>query len=339
MKKLILAALLGTLLAPLGLSASTNFDIQKIADGVYAVIVKPPNFVGCNAAVIINKDDVLIVDSHYRPSMAAELIAEVKKLTPNPVRYVVNTHWHNDHTQGNDAYVNAFPNVEYLSHINTRRDIISKAIPSIAESLATLPADIQKMETTAAVAADPAAKTRQDAAIADRKAYLAELKKMQITLPTLTFDHSMILHRGNREIQLLYFGRGHTAGDVVVYLPKEKILISGDLVTNGIPFFRDAYPAEWTSTLKGVSHLDFETVVAGHGPVQTGKSQMLRLIAYMDDMVGSVRKMANEGKSFDEVKASLDLSKYKDGLAGFQAPLGNELAVKRTYDEAKGLVP
>jgi glyoxylase-like metal-dependent hydrolase (beta-lactamase superfamily II) len=162
---------------------------------------------------------------------------------------------------------------------------------------------------------------------------------MQITLPTLTFDHSMILHRGGREIQLLYFGRGHTAGDVVVYLPKEKILISGDLITNGIPFFRDAYPAEWTSTLKGVSHLDFETVVAGHGPVQSGKSQMLRLIAYMDDMVGSVRKMANEGKTFDQVKASLDLSKYKDGLAGFQAPLGNELAVKRTYDEAKGLVP
>jgi len=339
MKKQVLAVLLGAVLVPAGLTASTNFDIQKIADGVYAVIVKPPNFVGCNAAVIINKDDVFIVDSHYRPSMAIELIAEVKKLTPNPVRYVVNTHWHNDHTQGNDAYVNAFPNVEYLSHINTRRDIIAKAIPSIAESLASLPADIQKMETATAAVADPAAKARQEAIIADRKAYLEELKRIQITLPALTFDHSLILHKGGREIQLLYFGRGHTAGDVVVYLPKEKILISGDLVTNGIPFFRDAYPAEWTATLKGVSHLDFETVVAGHGPVQTGKSQMLRLIAYMDDMVGSVRKMANEGRTFDQVKASLDLSKHKDGLAGFQAPLGNELAVKRTYDEAKGLVP
>jgi cyclase len=339
MKKQILVVLLGVVLAPLGLSASTNFDIQKVADGVYAVIVKPPNFVGSNGAIIINKDDVLIVDTHYRPSMAAELIAEVKKLTPNPIRYVVNTHWHNDHTQGNDAYVNAFPNVEYLSHINTRRDIIGKAIPSIAESLASLPGDIQKMEAAAAALTDPAAKARQDGVIADRKAYLAELKKMQITLPTLTFDHSMILHKGGREIQLLYFGRGHTAGDVVVFLPKEKVLISGDLITNGIPFFRDAYPAEWTSTLKGVSHLDFDSVVAGHGPVQTGKSQILRLIAYMDEMVAGVRKMANEGKTFDQVKASLDLSKHKDGLAGFQTPLGNELAVKRTYDEAKGLVP
>ena len=72
MKKQILAVVLGAVLAPAVLSASTNFDIQKIGDGVYAVIVKPPNFVGCNGAIIINKDDVLIVDSHYRPSMAAE---------------------------------------------------------------------------------------------------------------------------------------------------------------------------------------------------------------------------------------------------------------------------
>ncbi len=339
MKKQTWLVLLGTLLVPAIACASTNFDLQKIGDGVYAVIVKPGNIVGSNGAVIINKDDVLIIDTHYRPSMAAELMAEVKKLTPKPIRYVVNTHWHNDHTQGNEAYVNAFPNVEYLSHVNTRRDIIAKAIPSIKDSLATLPADIQRREQAAAALTDAAAKTRAMAEIADRKLYLSELQKMQITLPTLTFDHSMILHRGDREIQLLYFGRGHTAGDVVTYLPKEKILIAGDLITNGIPNYRDSFPAEWTATLKGVSHLDFETLVSGHGPVQTGKSQMLRLITFMDDMVGQVRKMANEGKSFDEVKASLDLSKHKDGLAGFQPPLGNEVAVKRTYDEAKGLIP
>src|SRR5579863_6866157 len=199
--KPILAVMLGTLLLPAIASASTNFDLQKIGDGVYAVIVKPGNIVGSNGAVIINKDDVLIIDTHYRPSMAAELMAEVRRLTPKPIRYVVNTHWHNDHTQGNEAYVNAFPNVEYLSHINTRRDIIGKAIPSIADALASTPTDIANMEKAAAAATDPAVAARMKGAIADRKAYLEELKHMQITLPTLTFDHSMILHRGTREIQ------------------------------------------------------------------------------------------------------------------------------------------
>jgi glyoxylase-like metal-dependent hydrolase (beta-lactamase superfamily II) len=323
------------------LSASTNFDLQKLADGVYAVIVKPGSSAGSNGAVIITKDEVLVVDTHYRPSFARELIEEIKKLTPNPVRYVVNTHWHNDHVQGNDAYFNVFPKgVELLSHINTRRDIVDKAIPNMRDDLATgTPAAIKQLEERLAANTDPALKPRLEASLADRKAYLAELKSIEISLPTLTFDHSMILHKGGREIRLLYFGRGHTEGDVVVFLPKEKIVITGDLLTSGIPFFRDGHPAEWTATLKGVSHLDFDTAVPGHGPVQTGKSQMGRLIAYMDDLVSGVRKMANEGKSFDEVKATLDLSKHKDGLAGFTPPLGNELAVKRTYDEAKGLVP
>ncbi len=327
----------GAVLAPPTLSASTNFDLQKLADGVYAVIVKPGSPAGSNGAVVITKDVVLVLDTHYRPSFARELIEEIKKLTPNPVRYVVNSHWHNDHTQGNEGYFNAWPKgVEFLSHVNTRRDITEKAMPNLKDDLA---AGTQAIDKRIAENTDPQAKPRLEALLADRKAYLAELKMVEITLPTLTFDHSMILHKGGREIRLLYFGRGHTEGDVVMFLPKEKIVVTGDLLTNGIPFFRDGHPAEWTATLKGVSHLDFETVVPGHGPVQTGKSQMGRLIAYLDDLLAGVRKMAYEGKTFDQVKASLDLSKHKDGLAGFQAPLGNELAVKRTYDEAKGLVP
>src|SRR5258708_3794737 len=339
-------AVLVLALTPGVLSASTNFDLQKIADGVYAVIVKPGSTAGSNGAVIVNKDDVLVVDTHYRPSFARELLEEVKKLTPLAVHYVVNTHWHNDHTQGNQAYFNAFPKgVEFLSHINTRRDILAKAIPNMKDDLTTgTPTQIKTLETRIAASTDAAEKERLQAALKDRQTYLAELKSIEISLPTLTFDHSMVLHKtdnhgGDREIRLLYFGRGHTAGDIVTYLPKDKIVITGDLLTSGIPFFRDAYPAEWTATLKGVSHLDFEQAVPGHGPVQQGKSQIGRLIAYMDDMVGGVRKLANEGKSIDDVKKSLDLSKHKDGLAGFVAPLGNVLAVERTYSEAKGLVP
>src|ERR1022692_419228 len=164
------------------LSASTNFDLQKLADGVYAVIVKPGSSAGSNGAVIITKDEVLVVDTHYRPSFARELIEEIKRLTPNPVRYVVNTHWHNDHVQGNDAYFNVFPKgVEFLSHVNTRRDIVDKAIPNMRDDLATgTPAAIKQLEERLAANTDPALKPRLEASLADRKAYLAELKSIEI---------------------------------------------------------------------------------------------------------------------------------------------------------------
>src|SRR5258708_27225737 len=172
-----------------------------------------------------------------------------------------------------------------LAQVNRRGDILDKAIPNMKDDLEKgTPDTIKRMEGLIAQAPDAATKTRLEAQLADRKSYLDELKSSNIALPTLTFDHSMVINRGGREIRLLYFGRGHTEGDVVLFLPKEKIVITGDLLTNGIPFFRDGHPAEWTATLKGVSHLEFDTVVAGHGPVQTGKSQMLRLIAYLDDL-------------------------------------------------------
>ena len=105
-----------------------SFDIVKVADGVYAAIGKPGVF--SNGAFIVNKEDVVVVDTHLRPSWARDLIADIRKVTDKPVRYVVDTHWHPDHVQGNQAYVSVFgPGVEYLAQHNTREDIIRKAIP------------------------------------------------------------------------------------------------------------------------------------------------------------------------------------------------------------------
>lgn len=339
MKRSILFLLLSFWLAAGQAAASANFDLVKIADGVYAAIVKPGSPVGSNGAVLINRDEALIVDTHYRPSFARELLEEVKKITPLPVRYVVNSHWHNDHTQGNQAYFNAFPKgVEFLSHVNTRRDILTKAIPSIKDTLQSLPGQFQKMEEKLAGVTDEQERTRLRTQVEQQRAYLAELKMIEITLPTLTFDKSLILHRGDREIRILYFGRGHTAGDVVVFLPKERVVVSGDLLTNGIPFFRDAFPSDWAATLKGVAGLEWDQAVPGHGPVQQGKGQINKLIAYMEEMVAGVKKMVAEGKSLDDIKKGLDLSKYKDDFAGFVSPLGSVMAVERTYAEATGKV-
>ena len=241
-------------------------------------------------------------------------------------RYVVNTHWHNDHTQGNQAYFNVFPwKVEFLAHTNTRRDILNRAIPHVREQVKNLPGQIRKLEEKLAGARHKTDRARLRAQIESTRRYLEELQQINITLPTLTFDRSLFLH-GKRDIHTHYFGRGHTAGDVVVLLAKERILISGDLfLGEHIPFARDSYPSEWAATLKAVRQLDFDLVILGHTAVEKGeeaKIHFANLIAFFEDVVPRVRAMVAAGKSLDQVKAELDLTKYKTQFANFATHSG-----------------
>lgn len=332
-----------------------SFDIVKLADSVYAAIGRQGVF--SNGAFVVNQNEVLVVDAHLRPSWARDLIAEIKKITDKPVRFVVSTHWHNDHTQGNQAYLNVFgPNVEYLAQHTAREDIINKAIPSVQQSLESVPQSIQRMETALAGGKDlrdnpltPESKARLEQQLASQKSYLEELKNITITLPTITFERSLILHRkapdgSDRAIHIYYFGKGHTRGDVVVYLPKERVVVTGDLLTNGIPFMRDAYPSLWVGTLEAVAKLDWNLAAPGHGPVQEGKATINNLIAYLRDMVAAVREAIGKGMGPEDAKKAIDLSKYASSFPAYVAnppgfqPASNN-AIDRTWAELTGKIP
>jgi glyoxylase-like metal-dependent hydrolase (beta-lactamase superfamily II) len=320
-----------------------SFDIKEVAPGVYAAIGR--GNVASNGAFIVNKDDVLVVDTHYRPSWARDLIAEIRKVTKNPVRYVVNTHWHNDHVQGNQAYVNAFgPRVEYLAQHNTRTDMESKAIPSVQDALNTaVPnriANTEKMlkegKNQRGEPLTDEARTRMAQQLASDRAYLRELKQIQLTLPTITFERSLILHKPDRDIHIYFFGKGHTRGDVVVYLPKEKVVVTGDLLTNGIPFMRDAYPTQWVGTLEAVAGLDWQQAIPGHGGVQPDKSQIEKLIAYMKDMVAAVKDAVGKGLTLEDARIKIDLSRHSASFPNF--PGGNRSAIDRCWAELTGQI-
>jgi len=324
--------------------SAQSFDIIPVADGVYAAIGRAG--VASNGAFVILGDSVLVVDTHFRPSWARDLVAEVRKVTDKPVRYVVNTHWHNDHTQGNQVYVGVFgPAVEYLSHHATREDILGKAIPAVRHSLEeTVPAQIARLEKGLADGKDLQgnpltleSRTRLETQLASQRSYLEELKQIQITLPTLTFERSLVLHAPDRPVHIYFFGKGHTRGDVVVYLPKDKVLITGDLLTNGIPFMRDAYPSQWISVLEAIQALDWEQVIPGHGGVQKGKDQLAKLTAYMKDMVAAVRDAVAKGMSQEDALKSIDLSKHAASFPNFEQ--ASRSAIIRTWLELTGKIP
>src|SRR5207237_2597956 len=128
--------------------ADDLFDIKPVADGVYAAIAKPAYKVNCNAAIILLDDTVLVVDTHSKPSAARALIEQIKKLTPKPVKYVVNTHFHWDHYQGNEAYPSSWPaGVEIISSEATRQNFQRLGIPRVKNEIITMPPEIANVKT------------------------------------------------------------------------------------------------------------------------------------------------------------------------------------------------
>ncbi len=297
------------LLAATAARAEDLFDIKPIADGVYAAIAKPAYKVNCNAAIILLDDSVLVVDTHSKPSAARGLIEQIKKITDRPVRYVVNTHFHWDHYQGNQAYPSSWPaGVEIISSQATRENIEHRGIPRIKYEIATMPKEIEKLKSDLAGTTDAKQKQELQSNLQQAEAYLAELQSMQITLPTLTFDRSFILYRKSRTVQILWLGNGHTNGDVWVYLPKEKIIICGDALHGWTPFMGDSYPYDWIRTLDTAEKLDFDQALGGHGDVMHGKEKFELWKAYFRDLLDETAQVYGNGASLEDAQKQVSKS-------------------------------
>jgi glyoxylase-like metal-dependent hydrolase (beta-lactamase superfamily II) len=288
------------------LPAEDPFDIKPIADGVYAAIAKPTYKLNCNAAIIVLGDSVLVVDTHSKPSAARALIEQIKKLTPKPVKYVVNTHFHWDHYQGNEAYPSSWPAVvEIISSEATRANIQRLGIPRIKSEIVTMPQEIANLRNVLEKAPNAEQKKTIEENIRQAEAYFAELKLMQVTLPTMTFDRSLILRRGSRTVEILWLGRAHTDGDVFVFLPNEKFLVTGDALHGWTPFMGDSYPYDWIQTLDAAEKLDFDSVLGGHGDVMHGKQKFELWKQYFQDLMDHTGIVYAEGATLDEAKKSV----------------------------------
>jgi glyoxylase-like metal-dependent hydrolase (beta-lactamase superfamily II) len=139
--------------------------------------------------------------------------------------------------------------------------------------------------------------------------------------PTLTFADKLDIDIGNREVQVKHLGRGNTPGDAIVYLPKEKILVAGDLLVYPIPYTYDGYPAEWIQTLQKMAQLDAEGIVPGHGPILHNKTYLYLVVDLLqcaaDQVRARIRQLGFPGAhSLDEVKGSVDLTPFRAKFAG-----------------------
>jgi cyclase len=314
-----------------GAEAATHekdlFELKKVGDGVYAAIAATAYKVNSNATVIVTNDGVVVVDSHSKPSAAQAVYKQIQAVTKQPIRKIVNTHFHWDHWQGNQIYTSANPGVEVVATDRTKENLNRPdagvgGVPYIAKQLAALPAEIQKLKEDAARATDAQAKSRIESNLRQAEAYFEELKQLKPALPTRTVSATQTLTEGGREIQLQVLGRGHTDGDLYVFLPKEKVVITGDALIDWMPFLNDGYPEEWVQTLDSLERLDFTQIIPGHGEVAP-KSQLAFFRGYLSDLIAGVKKAAADGATLDDIKAKLPdqlAPKYERGMSKY--PLG-----------------
>ena len=277
-----------------------RFDIKKVADGVHAAVAAPAYKVNCNTAIIESDDGVMVVDTHSKPSAAQVIVERLREMTKKPVRYVVNTHFHWDHWHGNEVYPAAYPNAEVVSNDITREAMVRKGLKRIQDHVRTVPGEIATLKANLAKAAPgERAKLETDLKAAER--YLVEVTALKPALPTIAFERTMKLYRRDREIHLLHLGRAHTEGDVFVYLPKEKVVITGDAVIGWTPFMGDGYPEDWVGTLDRLAQLDFTHIIMGHG-APAGRDWLRTFRGYIHDMVEAVREEAARGATLEQVQ-------------------------------------
>src|SRR5687768_5259936 len=209
---------------------SPAFTFNKIQEGVYHAVGTGSLVVMSNAAIIEGDRDVLVVDSHVTPGGAWALREELKTITSKPIRWVVNSHFHFDHSHGNQIYG---PEVEIIGHEFARQMMVAgKSLDSPAHNffVGGVPNMIKTLEQRLAAATDPKEQATIRAQLDVQQNHLEGTKAVKPTPPTVTLTQTMTLHRGAREIRLLHLGRGHTAGDVIIHLPKERIIATGDLL-------------------------------------------------------------------------------------------------------------
>jgi len=301
-------------------AGADSFELKKVGDGVWAAVAAARYKVNSNAAVIETNDGLVIVDTHSKPSAAQALFKDVQAVTKKPVKKIIYSHFHWDHTQGAQAYMQGGSRAEVIASERTRQRLadpnaMNGGIAFIDKQIAAMPADIEKIKADIQKASS-ADKARLEGNLAQAEAYLAELKTMKPPLPTRAVSATMTMQEGGREIQLLVLGRAHTDGDLFTYLPKEKVVVTGDAVIDWMPFFNDGYPEDWISTVAALEKLDVNQVVVGHGDPQP-KSHLTFFRGYLTDLVGGVKKGIADKMPLADMKTKLAAD-----LAGkYEAPM------------------
>ena len=310
-----------------GTITTDTHRFQRLADGVYLAMYTVPMF-NSNSLVVINDDDVLVVDSHITPNAAKELLAGIGQITDKPITTLVYTHFHYDHAHGTQA----FGDVQIIGHEFTRKTMAGDPHnePTFQREKAGQPRAIAWLEGQLESAEGDEQRQQLEYRLGLAKAHAESTSTIKPVPPDTTLSDRLTLFRGDREIQLVFCGRAHTGGDVVIYLPADKIVYTGDMAFSGPSFLGDGHVDEWPDTLMKLKELDVDLYVPGHGPPFTDPQRLDLVADYYRDLWVQVVQIRSDGANAGEASRQVDLTSHAETL-GIRGPGIDPLAVTRIY--------
>ena len=296
--------------------ASSQIGIETHELGSRVLVFVPSDPGLGNSAAILGDDFVVVVDAPS-PTLAAAALDEIRRRTASPVRYLVNTHWHDDHVWGNQVYARAFPQIEIIAHAATRDGVIGQAIPALAGNLERLTATVAQRDLVLESGVEDGAAIDEDrrAALAARQAafrqMIADMESIEPTPPRVLIRGSLTLHDDSGPIVIAHMGRGNTTGDLVVWDSAGPCGDHRRPPDCPIPAGGEVPLAEWDATLDAVAELNPAFLVPGHG-------QVMHDLGYLNSvrgLIGAVRstmaELVADGASRDEAIERLAVPEHR----------------------------
>jgi glyoxylase-like metal-dependent hydrolase (beta-lactamase superfamily II) len=297
------------------------FVAREVVPNVH-LLTTPENYAGPvigNVILVEQSDGFVVVDSGLNAGNGRAVVRFAKSLSDRPIKAVMITHWHNDHPQGVSAIRDAYPKVRIIATRATEAGMLGpeafdigyrparKWDQAMARLAAKVKGDLQKLLDDPSTEADR--KERIRIAIPQYDAALADFRGSYIVPPTETFERQLLIDDPDVPVQILHFGRANTDGDALAWLPKQKILMTGDIVVAPTPFGFGSYPSDWIQTIQKMKAMGFNTLVPGHGPPQTDGLYLDKLIAAISDVRTQVGPLARAGMPLEEVRRKVDFAK------------------------------
>ena len=311
-------------------TAAEKAGLEKVAEGAYARVVSADGEEVGNVGVAVFDRSVLVFDTHFTPEGGASLLAAIRGITQKPVRYVINSHWHADHTHGNQAFASA----QFISSVNARRDMLQMDLPSLNRTLRITQTQLEKLRQAVVKEPDPEQRRTMREQIKSREDYLQAMSRLKIQPPIVTVEESLVIREGKQEARILYLGPGHTDGDIVLFLPVQKVVFAGDLFFNrAIPNVQDANILAWMTTLKALLKLDADIFVPGHGAIGS-KKDVEAFLRYFEDLKALVLPAVERGDSLEQVAQEV---KVPAQYASYQFPNFFPSNVQKIFAELKAI--
>ena len=307
--------------------------IEKLTEDVYVHLAQADSDAVSNAGFVVLQNSVLIFDSHSTPEAGQRLLAQIREITSKPVRYIVNSHYHPDHTHGNQALG---PAQQIIAATSARRDVLQKDIPSMNFSLRMAHTQLEKMQKELLQSKNVQEQNGLKNKIRDRREFVDRMARLKILVPTMTVDDRLDLHDSTLNLELLYLGRGHTDGDLVLFIPKHRIAFTGDLFYNSaLPYTQDASLLEWVTTLGELLKLEADIFVPGHGPGGT-RDNVKEFKSYLEDLKAMVEPGVARGDTMQQILRDVHLPPR---YASFKFQNFFQANLQKMYVELKSRLP